>query len=74
MKLWLTRCHGGRYMVTNHQPIIQRITGTRDLDAFESPGEPVGVRHLCEGGIESLLGHVPEPLTPVRIELTARYL
>ena len=74
MKLWLTRCHGGRCIVTYHKPIIQRIFGTRNFDAFEHPGEPVGVRHLCEGGIESLLGHVPEPLTPVRIELTARYL
>jgi hypothetical protein len=61
-------------MLTYYKPTIQRIAGTRDLDAFEVPGEPVGVRHLCEGGIKTLLGHAPETLVPAQIEIAARYV
>lgn len=61
-------------MLTYLPPTIERIRGTKDMDAFEQVGEPIGIRHLCEGGIKSLFGHLPEPLTPVRIEIAARYL
>jgi hypothetical protein len=74
MKLWLTQCHGGRCLMTVLKPTIASIRGTEHLDAFEQVGEPIAVRYLCEGGIKALLGTMPEPLTPTRIELTARYL
>ncbi len=72
MRLWLTKCHGGRYLLTVLKPTIHRIRGTRDMDAFEVPGEPICVKHLCEPGIRAMLGRTLEPLKPERIELTAK--
>lgn len=72
MKLWLTKCHGGRYLLTVLKPTIHRIRGTRNLDAYEVPGEPIAVRYLCEPGVRALLGRTLEPLQSERIELTAK--
>lgn len=78
MKLWLTRCHGGRYILTALKPTITQIRGFRGpngeeiFDAFERPGEPIAVRYLCEGGIRSLFKKDFPYLTPVKIELTAK--
>ena len=74
MKLWLTKVHGGRYLVTALKPIIARIRGTPHMDAFERVGEPIAVRYLCEGGIKSLLGTTLEPLVPTKVEVTAELL
>lgn len=74
MKLWLTQCDGGRFILTVFRPKIARIRGTERLDAFESIGEPIAVRYLCQPGILSLMGKLPPPLTPTRIELSAKFL
>jgi hypothetical protein len=80
MKLWLTRCNGGRYLLTVLKPKIAPIKGVYDEnglpveDAFEVTGEPIAVRYLCEGGIRSLFGRTLPPLTPTKIELEARFL
>jgi hypothetical protein len=71
MKLWLTRCHGGRYLLTRKLPVLAKIEGTNDLDAFEQPGEPISVKHLCEPGVIALLGAALPPLTPTKIDLIA---
>lgn len=71
MKAYLTKVHGGRYMVTLFKPIIRTIRGTTHLDAFSVPGEPIDVRHLCAPGIKALLGYELEPMVPTKIELTA---
>lgn len=68
---WLTRCFGGRSMLTTLKPVIHRIYGTRHLDAFEAPGEPTAIRHLCEGGVRRLFGFLPDPLVSVHVRLTA---
>ncbi len=78
MKLWLTRCYGGRYILTALKPTITQIRGLKGpngetiSDAFERPGEPIAVRYLCEGGIRSLFGKDFPLLQPVKIDLTAK--
>ncbi len=80
MKLWLTRVHGGRYILTALRPTITQIKGFKTdkgepiFDAFERPGEPIAVRYLCEGGIKSLFGKDFPYLEPIKIELTAKEL
>jgi hypothetical protein len=77
MKLWLTRCNGGRYLLTALRPTISPIRGFRDpdghqvMDAFEHDGEPIAVRYLCEGGIKTLFGKEFPYLIPVKVELEA---
>lgn len=61
-------------MLTHLRPEIHRIEGTRINDAFEVPGEPIGVRHLCEGGIKALFGILPEELVSRRVKLTAEFV
>lgn len=48
MKLWLTRQHNGLYMLTVKEPIMCKIEGRDFEDAYISPGEPVGMRNLCD--------------------------
>lgn len=72
MKLWLTKCHGGRYMMTFMPPVIAQIRGSKHDDAFEQVGEPIAVRHLCEDGVRSLFGFTLEPLVPTRVEVAGR--
>lgn len=78
MKLWLTRCHGGRFILTALKPTITQIRGFKNpdgsaiYDAFERPGEPIAVRYLCEGGIKSLFKKEFPYLKPIKIELTAK--
>lgn len=74
MKLWLTKCHGGRYCLTKRPPVLHKIDGTKHIDAFDQPGEPVSVRHLCEPIVQMILGRTLEPLTPTKIEIAARVL
>ncbi len=74
MKLWLTKCHGGRYLLTVFKPTIARIRGTEYFDAFERVGEPIAVRYLCEAGIVSLFKTTLPPLTPTKIEITGSFL
>jgi hypothetical protein len=74
VKLWLTKCDGGRYMLTALCPTIARIRGTTKMDAFERVGEPINVKHLCEPGIKAFLGVELEPLEPTKIEITGKLL
>lgn len=71
MKLWLTQVNGGRYMLTLLRPTIATIRGTAIRDAFERPGEPIAVKHLCAAGVRSLFGREFAPLTPTKVNLTA---
>ncbi len=67
-------------MLTVLPPVIAEIKGLRDaisgapiFDAFERAGEPVAVRHLCQGGVKALLGTLPPYLSPTQIDLDANY-
>lgn len=70
MILYLTRCNGGRYMMTLLEPSIHRILGTSFEDVFEAHGDPITVRYMCEEGIKRALGTTLAPLTPTKVKLT----
>jgi hypothetical protein len=48
MKLFLTRQKNGLYMLTKYKPITRRVEGRDFSDAYVIPGEPIGVRNLCD--------------------------
>lgn len=69
MRLWLTRRPNGTYMLTKLRPLIRKRLGSHEMDAYEraEPGEPIGVRHLCEQGILAVLGTTLPELSPRRV-------
>ena len=69
MRLWLTRRPNGTYMLTKLRPLIRKRMGSNEMDAYErsEPGEPIGVRHLCEQGIMAVLGTTLPELSPRRV-------
>jgi hypothetical protein len=69
MRLWLTRRPNGTYMLTKLRPLIRKRMGSEEMDAYErsEPGEPIGVRHLCEQGIMAVLGTTLPELSPRRV-------
>lgn len=48
MKLFLTRQKNGLYMLTKYKPIYRRVDGRDFCDVYVIPGEPIGVRNLCD--------------------------
>jgi len=72
MKLWLSRQHDGRYILTALRPVIAVIGRTGRYGVYARPGDPVILRHLCEPMVETLLpGLELEELHSVRVEVTA---
>lgn len=47
MELYLTRQLNGQYMLTKYPPIIQDVDGIGKKDAYIVPGEPIGLRNVC---------------------------
>jgi hypothetical protein len=68
-RLWLTRQHDGSHMITLLRPRIRRVAGTDYDDAYIREGEPVGVRHLCAGGVKWLWGLELKPLESIKVTL-----
>jgi hypothetical protein len=56
-------------MLTKFRPLLMAVAGTTRLDAFERPGEPVGVRHLCPEAVQAFYGIELEPLQSIRVRL-----
>jgi len=48
MKIYLTRQHNGLYMLTKYKPILEKVEGREFEDSYIVPGEPIGVRNLCD--------------------------
>jgi hypothetical protein len=48
MEIYLTRQQNGLYMLTKYPPIIQEIDGIGVKDAYIVPGEPIGIRNVCD--------------------------
>ena len=70
MKLWLSRQHDGRYMLTALRPVRAMIGRTGVYGVYARAGDPVLVRHLCEPSIEALFpGIALEQLSFVRVEV-----
>lgn len=43
-------------MLTLLEPLYCKIAGTEYFDFYIQSGEPLGVRHLCPGGVKSIVG------------------
>ena len=76
MKLYLTRQLNGLYMLTALKPTFADILGSDGkVDAYIQPGEPIGIRNLCDRIL--LVANINEPLkrcSTVEIELTGKIL
>lgn len=48
MEVWMTRQRNGQYMLTKYKPIMAEVEGRGYMDAYVVPGEPIGVRNLCD--------------------------
>lgn len=72
MRLWLTRQRQGDYMLSYRHPVMMEVNGAGEVDAYIEPGEPIGVRHLCPGGVRALIGRDLEVLESVRVDLSMR--
>tara|TARA_R110000868_G_scaffold363356_1_gene625648 strand:- start:526 stop:792 length:267 start_codon:yes stop_codon:yes gene_type:complete len=75
MEVWMTRQRNGQYMLTKYKPIMAQVEGRDYVDAYVLPGEPVGVRNLCD----ALLRILDKPVTLKRgesilIELSGRVI
>jgi hypothetical protein len=54
MEVWLTRQRNGQYMLTKYKPIMAQVEGRDYTDAYVVPGEPIGVRNLCDAILKIL--------------------
>lgn len=48
MEVWMTRQRNGQYMLTKYKPVMAMVEGRDYMDAYVLPGEPIGVRNLCD--------------------------
>ncbi len=75
MEVWMTRQRNGQYMLTKYKPIMAQVEGRDYMDAYVLPGEPIGVRNLCD----ALLKIMNKPVTLKRgesilVELSGRVI
>jgi hypothetical protein len=54
--LWLSRQRDGNYMLTFLKPNKYKVLGAAVQDFYIKPGEPIGIRHLCPGGVKTVFG------------------
>lgn len=75
MKLWASKQRSGLYMLTALKPLWREVGRSGQYDWYMRPGDPVGVRHLCELGFCELTGLDPlESGGLVRVELSGHEL
>jgi len=70
MRLWLTKRPNCTHVLTYLKPVTKRVYGTRVVDVYLEPGEPIGVMNLCEPGVQQLLGRTLESLETIYVDLT----
>ena len=58
-------------MLTLHHPFKCQVHGSNHEDFYVTYRDPIGVRHLCEAGTDSVLGIELRPLESVKIKLSA---
>jgi len=59
MKAKLARQHNGQFSLFRFDPILSEVLGSGHEDFYVLPGDPLGYRNLCEGGVQLLLGADP---------------
>ena len=69
MRLWLSKQASGLYMLTAMKPSRVQIMGTDKSDLYCRLGEPIGIRHLCERGVQELFNLKLKRLESKQVEL-----
>lgn len=69
MIMWLSRRTNGQYLLSKKRPVCTVVQGTSQQDLYLSPGDPVGVQHLCERGVTAVFSVCLEPLQSVQVRL-----
>lgn len=76
MEVYITKQRNNLYSVSKFKPVIDRVYGTSDMDCYFVPGEPIGVRNLCD--ILLKLARIDpkslQPLQSIKIILTAQQI
>jgi hypothetical protein len=52
----LTRQRNGLYMITSKPPKIGDVDGIGTSDVYVDVGDSLGIRNLCQAGVESRIG------------------
>ena len=47
MRMFLTRDAQGQYVLTSRWPYIATVEKTNVNDVYVTPGDAIGIRHLC---------------------------
>ncbi len=55
-RAWLSRQRDGNYLFSLMKPTLYMVRGTDYKDFYIVPGEPIGVRHWCPGGVKAFFG------------------
>lgn len=74
MKLYLSRQHNDLYMLTKLKPIKAKVLGTDHEDLYTAPGEPIGIRNLCEVILKLAQVTSIQPLQSIKINLTGEVI
>lgn len=69
-KLYLTRQRNYEFMITKNEPDIINVGETENKDAYVVPGDPIGVRHLCDAIFKHVGAKDMQPLQSKQINLT----
>jgi hypothetical protein len=69
MTLWLSRQYNGEYMLTAFEPTLEEVVGTGHKDLYILPGDPIGIRNLCNQILKVVNSPAIKHLQSIQIEL-----
>lgn len=72
MRLWLSRQRDGKYMLTQHKPVVAEVGTSGTSDLYVMAGDPVGYRGMCQMVTEQIFGVRVARLDSVEVELWGR--
>lgn len=75
MEVLITRQRDGRYMITHpkYPPIIERVYGTRHTECYVRPGDPVGLKGVCDLPVR-LMKQELKQFESLRAEVSLRFI
>lgn len=74
MKLFLSRQRDGNYMLTRFAPIFMDVGKSGNKDFYLTPGDPIGIRHLCPLGVKAIFKLELQIGESIPVTLTGRKL
>ena len=69
MHVWFTMGEDEKGVLTGLRPIVARVCGTHRQGVYAQAGDWLLVRGLCAEGVQRMLGRVPEPNKPMKVDL-----